>query len=457
MTRALSLAKRFLFASLGSLPFLGAFISVLFMLWGSGRLEARGVGALGDWVLACMMHPIGAVALIQALYTGLQSLLWMRYKPFVLAPLSSEGAGGEGAESGGVRVWPKVSVVIPAFNEGPMVERSIRSVARCAYPKDKLEIIVVDDGSRDDTFFHMQRLRREFPDLVKLVRFIQNAGKRAALEAGFRAATGDIAVTIDSDSEMEAQTVHEMVTPFLVDPKIGAVAGRVAVLNRDSMISRMLEVHYALKFDFGRAAESVYRCVACCPGALSAFRLSAILPYLTEWTGQSFLGRPVRHGEDQALTNIVLRQGLDTVYQRTAVVHTLAPTTYHQLSHMFTRWERSYIVEGFSFGGFMFKRYRQKNRVLPIVAFVVSNLRLVIFGWGILQLPLIFNEDLTTLWLSAIALMVGALFSAAYYLRIERSFRFIYGLLYSLFYICLLQWILPYALITVRDERWGTR
>ena len=57
----------------------------------------------------------------------------------------------------------------------------------------------------------------------------------------------------------------------------------------------------------------------------------------------------------------------------------------------------------------------------------------------------------------AVALALGALFSAAYYLRIERSFRFAYGLLYAVYSVLLLQWILPWALITVRDERWGTR
>ncbi|WP_394841468.1 glycosyltransferase [Pendulispora brunnea] len=443
MTRVLSLAKRLAFTSLGSLPFLGAFISVVFMLWGSGQLHSRGLNALGDWAIACASHPIGAIVLVQAIYTGLQSLLWMRYSTF------ERPAGA---------VWPKVTVVIPAFNEGPMVERSIRSVARCSYPKELLEIIVVDDGSRDDTFFHMQRLRREFPDLVRLVRFIQNRGKRAGLEAGFRAASGEIVITIDSDSEIEPTTIHEMVAPFLCDKKIGGVAGRVAVLNRaESLISSMLEVQYALAFDFARAAQSTYRCVACCPGALSAFRREAIIPFLTEWTNQKFLGRPVGHGEDQALTNIVLRQGYDTVYQRTAVVHTLAPTKYKQLSRMFVRWDRSYIVEGFSFAKFMFSGYREKNRVLPIVHFVVSNLRLVIFAWGILELPLVFTEDLSTLFRGGIALAITALFSAAYYLRIERSFRFIYGLAYALFSVCLLQWILPWALITVRDERWGTR
>jgi hyaluronan synthase len=65
-------------------------------------------------------------------------------------------------------------VVIPAFNEGPMVCRSIASVAAADYPRDKLEILVVDDGSRDDTYFHMELARRRYPGLVRLVHFPDN-------------------------------------------------------------------------------------------------------------------------------------------------------------------------------------------------------------------------------------------------------------------------------------------
>jgi hyaluronan synthase len=431
--------RRALAASVGLLPLFGALVSMVWMLavgaHGEFAETARAMGRL-------LTHPIGAVVVIQSLYTALLSILWMRYQPFV-APKGSR--------------QPRVSVVIPAFNEGPMVERSIRSVARCDYPRELLEIIVVDDGSRDDTFFHMQHLRREHPELVKLVRFRGNRGKREALCAGFRAASGEILVTIDSDSEIEPRTIDEMVAPFLASPDVGAVAGRVAVLNRDTTIARMLEVQYALAFDFGRAAQSTYRCVACCPGALSAFRREAVLPFLDDWVQQTFLGRPVNHGEDQALTNIVLRQGYDTVYQRSATVHTLAPITYRQMSRMFVRWDRSFIVEGFSFARFMFTRYRPKNRLLPIVTFVVSNLRLFLFFYGLVQLPLVFQGELTILMHSALALLVGALFTALYYLRIERSFRFLYGALYAVYSVLLLQWILPWALVTVRDERWGTR
>ncbi len=419
----------------GAAPLAGAFVS---MAWLALSTEANP----GSMFIAMAQHPIGAIALIQTVYTALLGVLWLRYRPF-RAP--------EGAE------WPKVSVIIPAYNEGPMVGRSIRSVAACDYPKDKLEVIVVDDGSRDDTFFHMQFLRREFPDLVKLVRFSGNRGKRSALVAGIRAATGEVILTIDSDSEIDPRTVHEMVAPFLADEKIGAVAGRVAVLNRDSPISRMLEVQYTLAFDYGRAAQSVYRTVACCPGALSSFKKAIILPFMDEWENQRFLGRPVNHGEDQALTNIVLRQGYDTVYQRTAVVNTLVPTTYSQLSRMFLRWDRSYIVEGFSFARFMFTRYREKNRVLPIVTFFVSNLRFVLVAVAIMEAPKLFDTNVTTVGRSMVALGLGAIFSAAYYLRFERSFRWIYGVLYAVFSLVALQWILPWALVTVRDERWGTR
>jgi hyaluronan synthase len=124
---------------------------------------------------------------------------------------------------------------------------------------------------------------------------------------------------------------------------------------------------------------------------------------------------------------------------------------------MFLRWDRSYIVEGFSFARFMFSRYRERNRVLPIVSFVVANLRFVVAAAAIMELPRIFDTSLDSVGRALVALALGAVFSAAYYLRIERSFRWLYGVAYAAFAVLALQWILPWALITVRDERWGTR
>ncbi len=386
-------------------------------------------------------HPFALLALLQFAYLVLQTVLWLRYRPF--AP-------------GGDETLPSVTVVIPAYNEGPMVERSIESALRSDYPADRLEVIAVDDGSRDDTFFHMERLRRRHPESVRLVRFAGNRGKRAALEAGFRVARGEVIVTIDSDSEVERGTLRAMVAPFR-DAKVGAVAGKVSVLNRSTFIGAMLDVQYTLAFDFQRAAQSAYRTVAVCPGALSAFRREVILPHLPEWLDQRFLGRPVAHGEDQALTNIVLHAGYDTVYQSNAVIHTLAPTHYRQLSKMFLRWERSYVVEGFSFARFMFTRYRDHNRVLPVITFFIANLRLVFLYTGLVQTPLLLLERPARVADLAIAVAVSGTVTAAYHLRKDRSLRFTYGLVYAFYSLLFLQWILPWAVVTARDERWGTR
>lgn len=428
-------------ALLGLQPMMGALLCALPVLAGT-REAAHGGPPVLALLGSLLAHPLAALFLLQASYFAIETWLWLRYRPIEAGP--TEGL-------------PRLSVIIPAYNEGPMVERSIRSVAKADYPRDRLEILVVDDGSRDDTFFHMEQLRREFPGLVRLIRFRGNQGKRAALCTGFRASTGDVLLTIDSDSEIEPGTLRAMVAPFQFDERIGGVAGRVRVLNRERLIGAMLDVHYALTFDFGRAAQSVFRAVACCPGALSAFRREAILHQLDEWTQQRFLGRPVSHGEDQALTNLVLRSNYDTVYQRTAVVQTLAPQHYQQLCRMFLRWDRSYIVEGFSFAKFMFKRFRSDHRVLPIVHFLVGNLRLAMLYVGLLCLPALVLAHPGSLWRVAWSLFIAGTFTALYYLRSDRSLRFVYGILYAFYSALLLQWILPWALVTVRDERWGTR
>ena len=249
-----------------------------------------------------------------------RTLLWYRYR----TPRSAD-----------MEQAPLLTVIIPAYNEGPMVARSIHSVAQARYPRERLEIIVVDDGSRDDTRMHIEHAAAQYPNLVSTLRFERNRGKRAALEAGFRRARGDVLVTIDSDSVIEADTLLAMAGPFH-DPRIGAVAGKVSVYNREQgLIPRMLKVRYALSFDFLRAVQSTYGTVYCCPGALAAYRAAVVHRVLDAWIGQRFMGRACTFGEDRALTNAILEQGYDCVYQRAAIVHTLVPTRYASCARCF--------------------------------------------------------------------------------------------------------------------------
>jgi hyaluronan synthase len=388
-----------------------------------------------------MVRPSVLWALMGMVLLTFRTFMWFRYRPFPAA--DEEDA-------------PFLTVVIPAYNEGSMVRNSIDSVATAHYPGDRLEIFVVDDGSKDDTWEHIQAAAANHPHLVTPVRFEKNRGKRAALEAGFRLARGEIVVTIDSDSVIEPQTLLSIAGPFR-NPSVGAVAGKVVAYNRhEGVIPRMLHVRYILAFDFLRAVQSTYHTVYCCPGALSAYRVSVVKKVLDTWMRQTFLGQPCTYGEDRSMTNFILSERYDTVYQRTAVVHTNVPLTYMQLCKMYLRWDRSYIKEEIRFACIVWKR-PLLPRLISIFDQVITNLRFPV-GYFILALivTLAIAEPVTLLRLF-FAIGVFSFINTLYYLHSERSWDFIYGIFYSYFAFLFLFWIFPAAFFTVRSRSWMTR
>lgn len=393
-----------------------------------------------SWMPA-LMRPSLLWMAMGTLLLGFRTLLWFRYRVSPSATLADA---------------PPLTVIIPAYNEGAMVAQTIRSVAAAHYPKERLEIIVVDDGSRDDTWKYIQAASAHLPGQVTALRFPHNRGKRAALEAGFRQARGDVVVTIDSDSVIERNTLLEITGPFR-NPRVGAVAGKVSVYNRhEGLIPRMLHVRYVLSFDMLRAIQSTYGTVNCCPGALSAYRLSVIREILDKWVTQTFLGVPSTYGEDRALTNFILARGFDTVYQRTAVVHTVVPRTYTKLCKMYLRWNRSYVREEIRFAGIIWKR-PLKSLLFALVENTITNLRYPI---GYLTLALLVVLTLShpmTFFrvMSAIGLM--STFYMLYYLRSERSWSVVYGIFYAYYSFFMLFWVFPFAVLTVRARSWMTR
>jgi hyaluronan synthase len=371
-----------------------------------------------------------------------RTILWWRYKPYPLPP----------------GPLPRVTVIIPAYNEGAMVEKAIYSVASSDYPLDRLEIICIDDGSKDDTWEYIHRAQKRRPNLIQAIRFPQNRGKREALYAGFTRGKGDFFVTVDSDSVIEPGTLKQILAPMRQDPKIGAVAGNVKVYNRTAnVLTRMLWVRFVLSFDFLRASQSTYGFVFCTPGALSAYRREAVFPVLEEWRHQTFLGVRCTIGEDRAFTNLVLRRGYYTAYQRTAVVYTTVPETYLGTCRMFLRWDRSNFRESLIQLSFMFTRYRRQHRLLPILDFFVRELE---FPLSCIFVPLL----LVTICLYPVVLVkfvtAMALVSfilTIYYVSVERDLDFVYGVLYSFYAFLLMKWIRPYAFLTLRNGGWLTR
>jgi hyaluronan synthase len=371
-----------------------------------------------------------------------RTLFWVFYRPFAAATLEEA---------------PPLTVVIPAYNEGAMVEETIASVASAVYPQDRLEIIAVDDGSTDDTWTYVRRAARRFPGRVTTLRLEQNRGKRGALAEAFRRASGEVVITIDSDSVIDAGTLLAMVGPFR-DARVGAVAGKVAVHNRRaSIIPRMLHVRFILSFDFLRSAQSIFRTVYCCPGALAAYRLAVVREVLEAWERQSFLGVPCTYGEDRAMTNFILEAGYDSVYQRTGVVHTLVPETYRKLCKMYLRWDRSYIREEYRFARTIVWKRPPLWRAMALYETLVTILRFPVAYLSIGLMVVHAVDDPRSIARMLVAIMVVSTLYVLYYLRSERSWDFVFGILYAYFSFFALAWIFPYAALTLRARGWLTR
>jgi hyaluronan synthase len=379
--------------------------------------------------------------LLLLIFQLIRTMLWACYKPYPL-PQGS---------------LPTVTVIIPAYNEGAMVEKSLYSVAAADYPADKLEIICIDDGSDDDTWFYIQRAAARYPRLIKPIRFSRNRGKKEALYAGFIQGQGEILVTIDSDSVIEKEALLHLVAPIRHDGQIGAVAGNVKVYNRhQSFMGKMQAVRF-VNLDYLRASQSRYGAVICTPGSLSAYQREALMPHLEAWRRQTFLGAPCPHSEDRALTNLILRAGYYTFYQRTAVVYTLVPETYKGVCNMYLRWERGNVRESFVQLSYLFTRYRPKHRLMPIVEFFLAQLEypLTLLFFALLLASVVAYPSILFKFLAALG--VVSLINLVYYLWLERDLDFIYGVIYSYYAFFLLQWIYPYAFITVRNRHWLTR
>ncbi|MEO3780745.1 bifunctional polysaccharide deacetylase/glycosyltransferase family 2 protein [Micromonospora sp. B11E3] len=216
-----------------------------------------------------------------------------------------------------------VSVIVPAYNEAANIAATVRSLVDSAYPA--LEVIVVDDGSSDDTAGIVERLG------LRGVRVIRqaNAGKPAALNTGIRAARAQLLVLVDGDTVFQPDTIHRLVQGF-ADPAVGAISGNTKVANRRRLLGRWQHLEYVIGFNLDRRMYDVLECMPTIPGAIGAFRREVLL---------AVGGVPADTlAEDTDLTMKVLRAGWRVVYEEGAIAWTEAPSTLRQLWRQRYRW-----------------------------------------------------------------------------------------------------------------------
>lgn len=442
----------------------------------------------GAHVTASTIHSTRPVALlipILALTVVGQLLLMFRCPPSEIAARLSLDTAGTLAMSAGfwillatliVMIWkmvlvaryrpiaspaddalPSLTVIVPAYNEGAQVLKTIESILASDYPAHLLQIVSIDDGSRDDTWQWIQKGCDLDRARVVGVRFPKNRGKREGLYEGFRRARGEIVVTIDSDSEVLPDTLRNLVAPLVADPTVGGVGGNVRVLNERGFIARMLDVWYTFSFEFMRASESQVGTVACCPGALSAYRRALVDDFREEWVNQTFMGQPAAIGEDRAITNLVLRRGHKVLFQSNAIVLTEVPTRYVQLCKMLLRWARSDVRESIVMARFLFTPFREGSLFGTRVNFFWSILQMILaslmFVPAVLS-PFLYPAAAPVILLS---LAAGAILPGGLYLALRRSAKAAFALPYMALAVFGISWISPYALLTPHRSSWLTR
>jgi len=407
------------------------------------EFEQFNMERLNTWWGLSLIVIMSALLLFRLGFFLYSIYLYIRYKP--VTSVSDE-------------LLPTCTVIVPAYNEGKQVWDTLKSLAESDFPAHKLQLIAVDDGSVDDTWYWMQQAKKSLGDRVEIFQQPKNMGKRHALYHGFNIGTGEIFVTVDSDSIVKPDTLRNLVSPFVVNDKCGAVAGNVKVLNNKGILPKMLNVSFVLSFEFVRSVESMLKTVMCTPGALSAYRSEAVFACLPDWINQTFMGQPSDIGEDRAMTNMILKQGYEVRFQSNAHVLTNVPEKYTGLYKMFIRWDRSNVRESLMMAKFVFSNFRKGSKSGARLLFLNQSIRLVM-AYPLILIMLLFVATHPILFLSStlFSILIFSSFSVFFYAKKYKVSESFWAYSYSLLYTFGLFWITPYAIATVSRRGWLTR
>lgn len=247
------------------------------------------------------------------------------------------------------RQWPLVSIFVPAYNESENIEAALESLLQLDYPC--YEVIVVDDGSTDDTYARALRFAGSHDRCTFYIHRKVNGGKSSAHNYAFRRSVGELVLCLDADSRVEPGSLRRMVV-HLADPRIVAVAGQIRVRNRQSILTRLQAVEYLMGNGCARMAMSLNGTVLIVAGPLGLFRRCVLEDVFLHY-GQRRSELKEGHvsgpfegdtfAEDFDLSIAILSLGGRIRYEPLAVSHTKAPETTFALLSQRYRWCRGTI------------------------------------------------------------------------------------------------------------------
>jgi hyaluronan synthase len=349
---------------------------------------------------------------------------------------------------------PTVAFVIPCKNEERDIGESIIQCFKVKYPTDKVEVIVVNDGSTDRTMLILRELQKYYPNLT-VIDWPENQGKRWGMAAGFHVTEAEIIVQLDSDSEVDPETFPELIAPFR-NPQVSAVCAHGIPKNADkNILTKMQTAYYFMSFRILKAAESSFDTVFCCSGCCSAYRRSAVMPVLFGWLDERFLGLPVTWGDDRALTSRLLEAGWKTIYASEARAFTIVPDNLRTLLKQQLRWKKSWIINAIFTSRFIYRQQAFVSLFYYFPLIIISFLTPIMTFRALFYMPAT-NGILPFYHIAGVLLLTAIM--AIYCKYLDPKNRYIpYLFLWSVLNLFILSFVIVWAAIRIQDRGWGTR
>ncbi|MFW6152014.1 MAG: glycosyltransferase [Verrucomicrobiota bacterium] len=346
---------------------------------------------------------------------------------------------------------PTVSVCVACHNEEDDIQKTVSRIFSEGYPHSKLEVVVVNDGSTDNTLSEMLHAQARHKRLT-IVDFEANKGKRHGMAAGALMSRSEILVYVDSDSFLMPGSIRKVVQG-MADPTVAGVSGHTDVENiSTNLLTKMQDVRYYVSYRVMKAAEHLFGAVSCCPGCFSAYRRACVIPILDGWLHQRFLGKYATYGDDRSLTNKLLRH-YKILYDDEALATTIVPDRWGKYVRQQARWKRSWIRELFFAGKWFWRKHPiaaiswYAQAVLPLLAPLVM-LNALVLG------PLMYSHP-AGFYVGGV--LVVTLLWSVYYLEKTGRKDWWAGFMFTLTYVFFFSWQGYYALFTLRRTSWGTR
>jgi len=227
--------------------------------------------------------------------------------------------------------FPMVTMILPAHNEGPVIQSSIRGAMEMDYPN--FEVLVLDDGSTDDTYQRALELVPEYDGRLQVITQ-PNGGKSRALNNGISRARGEFILCTDADSRLEPQTLKEAIKHFS-DPMVVAVAGNVKIANRLNLLTKLQTLEYIQGLNLVRAAQALLKKITVIPGPSGVFRKDEVIR-IGGYLSDTF-------AEDCDLTLRLMLDGKRIKYEPRCVAWTEAPEKPNALFKQRYRWGRGIL------------------------------------------------------------------------------------------------------------------